>query len=104
MRGSLHHLRKECQHYEVSIQVPSPTSPPGLYPPCHFLMEKPWGSGCFRTIIVGHVIRSLMLITCSYNRRDFSRGTGEDAHQNDGAEPLLETSLNVAKAVFTSEK
>ena len=45
-----------------------------------------------------------MLITCSYNRRDFSRGTGEDAHQNDGAEPLLETSLNVAKAVFTSEK
>ena len=78
--------------------------PQGFTHPCHFLMEKPWGRGCFRTIIVGHVIRSLMLITCSYNRRDFSRGTGEDAHQNDGAEPLLETSLNVAKAVFTSEK
>ena len=104
MRGSLHHLRKECQHYEVSIQVPSPTSPPGLYPPLPFSNGKALGTRLFSNHHRGSRDQSLMLITCSYNRRDFSRGTGEDAHQNDGAEPLLETSLNVAKAVFTSEK
>ena len=44
MRRSLHHLRKECQHYEVSIQVPSPTSPPGLYPPLPFSNGKALGT------------------------------------------------------------
>ena len=50
-------------------------------------MEKLWAWGWFRTTIVGHVIRSLILITCFYNRGDQSRGTGEDAHQNDGTKP-----------------
>ena len=78
--------------------------PQGFTHPSHFLMEKPWTRGWFRTTIVGHLIRSLMLITCSYNRGDHSLGTGEDAHQNDGTKPLLVTNLNAAQAVFTSEK
>ena len=88
MRRSLHHLRKECQHYEVSISVQSEPRPQGFTQPNHFPLKKLWAWGWFRTTIVGHVIRSLILLTCFYNWGDHSRGTGEDAHQNDGTKPL----------------